>query len=358
MKRIVTLLAVCGVLLTLCACTDTATTPETTTTTTTTAPTTTTTTQSVRELYDYNAFTGEWNMEKGSTTRPIAFMVPNDSKTIGYQPNVDKADFYFECETEGGIPRMMTVFASASRIPDTYGPIRSARSPSIATARSLGAVLIHCGASSTGTATLKTGVLDHVDAIYESSTLFWRDPVLREKIDKVHSLVTGRDKLIARMAQKKFSTDLKQSLPFCFGNTQGTTTANQVQLHVTANKNYRVTFKYNAQTGLYEKNMGTIESNRPHTSLEGNQITVSNVLVLYAEKYVEGTSAGGTLYNFKTGSGKGYLMNGGKAREISFSRTDSSLVLQELDGTPLELAQGKTYMILADKTLSDKLILQ
>ena len=347
MKRLLSLLSVVALLACLAACS-----PATTddTTTTTEAPTTTTTTPLPT---GYNLLTGKTDLET-SLDRPIGFMVPNDSKTIGSQPEIDKADFYLECETEGAIPRMMAVFSSIDRVPDTYGPIRSARVPFVATARALGAVYIHCGGSAPADNILDTGVLDRVNAISESSSLFWRDQTLRDRIDYVHSLVTGRDKLKARIEKKGYSLTRVKDAPFTFGDKKGADTAAKVQLNTTPS--HRATFIYDEATGLYGKNIGKMDSCKPHLSLEGNQIKVANVLVLFAEKYVDGDSKGGTLYNFKEGAGKGYLISGGTYREIAYTRTADSLSFQELDGTTTQFAQGKIYMVLADTSLKDKVI--
>lgn len=352
MKRLLCFVIV-GVLLLSCAACGAQ--QETPTTTTTTTPTTTTTTKPA-PVMDYNLLTGEYDLEKGAPNRPIGFMVPNDSKTIGHQPHIDKADFYMECETEGAIPRMMAMFASIDRVPDTYGPIRSARVPFVATARALGAIYVHCGGSAPADAILKTGVLNRINAISESSSLFWRDPTLRSRIDYVHSLVTGRDKLKARIEQKKFSLNKVKDVPFTFGEKTGTQAAMKVQMNTTPS--HRATFIYDEETGLYGKNIGKMDSCKPHLSMEGNQLKVANVVILFAEKYVDGNSKGGTLYNFKEGTGKGFLFAGGTYREIAYTRTADSLSFQELDGTGATFAKGKIYMVLADKSLESKIVVE
>ncbi len=336
-------------LLALTACTGGNGNGDSTTTASTTSSTTTTTTQSAQDLYDYNALTGTYDLEKGASNRPIALMVPNDSKVIGSQVGIDKADFYMECETEGAIPRLLTVFASVSRIPDTYGPLRSARTPFVATARALDAVYIHAGGSVKATELLDSGVMDRFNALTDSKT-FWRDADLRAAIDLEHSLVTGREKLTAKLENSKFSKTMREDLPFTFGDKTGDGVANKVQLNTTPS--HRATFIYDSETGLYGKNIGKMDSCKPHTSMAGDQIKVSNVLVLYAEKYAETSSH----WNFREGTGNGYLISGGTYRPIKFTRTADSLTIQETDGTPAVFAQGKIYMVLAANTLTDTII--
>ncbi len=348
MKRFISLTVCLFLLVSLCACAPKKDTTSTsaTTTTTQTPPTQSTITP---PSPGYNVLTGENNMDLDALSRPIGFMVPNDSKTIGNQPQIDKADFYFECETEGAIPRLMTVFSSISRVPENYGPIRSTRTPFVATARSLGLILVHCGGSYSADTLLATGVLDHVDAIKESSSLFWRDKTLKTKIDYVHSLVTSGSKLKDRIEKKNLSLSPIKQVPFAFGDKEGDIKAEKVQLNTTPS--HRVTFIYDEASGLYGKSIGAMDSCKPHTSLEGEQIKVSNILVVYGEKYMESEET----CNFREGDGNAYLISGGTARKLNFTRTDDSLTFSELDGSSAKFAQGKIYMVLADKTLESKI---
>ena len=86
--------------------------------------------------------------------RPVAIMIGNNDRSRP-QINIDKADMYMEAETEGGITRIMAVFAGNSRVPNTIGPIRSARTPFIKSAESLDSIYVHAGGSKTGKASSK-----------------------------------------------------------------------------------------------------------------------------------------------------------------------------------------------------------
>ncbi len=302
----------------------------------------------------YNPLTGLYDVE-GTKNRPVAIMVPNDSAVIGYQIGLDKADFYMECETEGSIPRIMAVFANADRIPEKFGPIRSGRSPFVHTANALGFLYIFSGAAQhvdNYMASLKG--FDFMEAGKVGSPTFWRDSYLGSQINNWQNLVTGGSKLSEKIDSKGFSTTKVKDLPFTFGKTTGDTTANTVKLKTTPS--HTVSFVYDAETGLYGKNIVRSSGTKPHTTLDGDQITASNVLVLYAEKYVEAKNEKYTWVNFKTGSGSGYIVSGGTAREIKFNRTATDITFTEADGkTPLVFAEGKTYMVLADKTLNSSI---
>lgn len=345
MKKGLSLLLVLAMLCSLTACATTGKEPAGETTTTT-ATTTTTVNKSL------NPLTGENDME-GESNRPVAVMITNEPGIIGKQYGIDKADFYMETEAEGGVARMMAVFASADRVPDKLGPIRSGRTPFIATANALGAVYVYSGATTYVLNVIKTTPNFNSITNTDGVTL-WRDSYLSSHANvSWNNLITGGDKLVARMKKSKISDQAIKNVPFAFGEKTGDIAANTVQLKSTASTN--VTFIYDAKTGLYGKNNGKAGSCKPQKSLEGNQIKVSNVLILHAEKYVEHQDKKYTWYNFKTGEGTGYLISNGKARQIKFNRTTDSLKITEPDGSTAQFATGKTYMFLTDKALSDSL---
>ncbi len=348
MKRIVSLLVVLAMLFCLCACGNGG---DTTATTTggETAPTTTAPIVADKTL---NMFTGE-NDITGSN-RPVAVMVTNEPSIRKLQYGLDKADFYVETEAEGSVPRIMAVFAGADRIPEKLGPIRSGRTPFIATANALGAVYVYSGATTYVTNILK-GMKNFDRITNTDSTTLWRDQYLKNNAkESWNTLITGGKQIADKMAKSGMSNQALKKAPFTFGEKTGDITAATVQLKTTASTT--VTFKYDAATGLYGKNLGKAASCNPHKSLEGNQIQVSNVLILQAEKYVEYKNTKYTWYNFREGEGKAYLVSNGKAREIKFHRTKDSLKFTELDGTSALFAKGKTYMCLTDKALADDLI--
>lgn len=361
MKRLLcTLLTVSLLVMGLGGCSATEQTPSPTTPSAgTTNNATTTAPSSANEdvaRLNYNMLTGLYDVE-GEKNRPVAIMVPNDSAVFGYQMGLDKADFYMECETEGAIPRIMAVFANADRIPSSFGPVRSGRSPFVHVANAFGFLYVFSGATThvdNYMASLKNSGFDFIEAGKVGSPTFWRDDYLREHVNNWENLLTGGDKLSAKIDQLGYSTKKIKELPFVFGKAAGDTAANTVTLKTTPS--HTASFVYDQATGLYSKNIIRNSVTKPHVTLAGDQIKVSNVLVLYAEKYVEYKDNKYTWINFRNGTGSGYIVSGGTAREIKFTRTDTSLTLTEADGkTPLVFAEGKTYMVLADKNLSSNI---
>lgn len=359
MKRIISAVLILTMLCCMMGCsgkpesTTTTTVPTATTaTSTTTTTTTTTTTMSTITTGPFNPLTGKNDMT-GSSNRPVAVMITNEPGIIGNQYGIDKADFYMETEAEGAVPRMMAVFASPDRVPEKLGPVRSARTPFIATANALGAVYVYSGATSYVKEILSNTKGFHKITNDDRITL-WRDDYLKQNANvSWNTLITGGKQLAAKMIASGIPNQAIKNAPFTFGEKSGSITANTVQLKSTASTN--VTFIYDESTGLYGKNNGKAGSCKPQKALDGDQIKVSNVLILHAEKYVEQKNNKYTWYNFRTGDGTGYLISNGTARPIKYNRTESSLSIYEEDGSTAVFAEGKTYMFLTDKTLADDL---
>lgn len=350
MKRFVAiLLVVCLLTVGFCGCAKQG--GDTPNTTTTGAPTTTTMPSSQNGKL-FNILTGEFSLNEADGNRPVGIMVPNDGTTRGNQAGIDKADFIMETETEGSIPRLLAIFGNAASLPEKFGPIRSARSPFVRMARGMDVIYCHAGGSPVALETVRSGVMTHIDALADAKT-FWRDSQLMAIMDKVHSVATSREKMIARIKKSGYSTAASKQ-PFVFGEVAGTGSAEKIQLKTTAS--HTVSFVYDSATKTYGKQIGSLENGKPHKSLEGKQIKVTNVLVLYAQKNVESSDGKTTTYDFTTGNGKGYIINNGKMRSIKFTLQQDGFTLMEEDGTPLKFAVGKTYLCFADQNLADKFV--
>ena len=324
-----------------------ATTAPTTTTTTTTKPTTTTTTA---PPLGYNVFTGVHDLTSDSN-RPVAVVVSDETSKMT-QLGLESADFYFEAETEGGIPRILAVYASPDRLPEAIGPVRSARPHFVKIVHALDAVYCHIGGSRSGKQAIRDlGVEDlqnafiiH-DVLKNSSNFSWNRSAFTRK------------KITADMKRYGYATTSDLRSPFVFGEKTGDRAAGTVDVKIS--ESYNIAFTFNEETGLYEKHRNSLDTPIHHT-YTGGPIAVSNVLVLFDRRtvdQVEQTANGGTMtrYNFDLESGHGLMASGGTARPIKWEFTKTGMVFYEQDGTtPLTVATGKTFLCLASKTLENK----
>ena len=315
--------------------------PTTTTTTTTTAPPTTTT-QPPRAV---NPFTGLKELEPGASTRPIGVMIGNDSKSRP-QYGIEQADWYFEAETEGGITRIMAVFANPSRVPASLGPVRSARTPFVLLAESLDLIYVHAGGSVAAKAALAERDLADIDALLYDGSYFWRDKTLRKEKGYEYSLLTSGSKLKSLCGRKNFRTTGRDRIPFTFEGDPATgDKATTLQCEVS--RLQTVNFKYYPDEGLYYKRNGTLKKPSTHATASGVQLSAANVIVLFDEQYAENS----TTVGFELESGNGLLFTAGRVREIRWKRTASSLTFTEEDGSAARVSEGKSYVMLVNRSL-------
>ncbi len=306
-------------------------------TTTTTATTTTTTTKPPLGL---NALTGVEDM-KTDNDRPIGFVV-TDEDQYHVQIGLDKADMYFESETEAGIPRILAIFSSIDRIPDEIGPVRSARPHFVKFAAGMDAMYGHIGGSRTGLDTIRAlgvaeiGSAEHINSVLAASKnrswnrkTFVASKVRSEAANRGHRLTTDAD------------------APFVFGNKTGSAVANTVVVRIS--HSYHMAFTYDSAKGVYQKHRNSLDT-PIHTVHGGGTIEVSNVIVLYDTRQVDPKDANRCDYPLVSGSGT--VASGGTSRGMRWARDDSGLHFYESDGTtPLAVATGKTYVCLVNEAL-------
>lgn len=289
-----------------------------------------------------NPYTGEYDIDKSSPTRPVTVVVGNNWKSRP-QVGIEKADMYFEIETEGGITRFLTVFANADRLPDKIGPVRSARTPSVKVAYALESVYCHAGGSVPGKAKIKSLQLADLDGCTDSAA-FWRDQSLLNSKGMEYSMMTGKNEVVAAFGRYGYDKNRDISSPFVFGDKKGNGTANKALIQFSGYQTIK--FEYDAKTKLYTKSnwVGADGIWEKHVSANGTSLDVSNIIICYASKSMENDKT----CDFSMESGTGYVVSGGTYRDIQYSITNDGVKFQEEDGTDLTVATGKTYVCIVN----------
>ena len=286
-----------------------------------------------------NVLTGKNDMTTANN-RPIGYVISDeDSRHI--QLNIEDADFYFESETEAGIPRMLAVFSSVDRVPDEIGPVRSARPHFAKFASSLDAIYCHIGGSSSGLAAIKKYGIDDV---YNAS-------VINETLKNSQNFSWNRKtftktKVLNEINQHGHDLTTDYAGPYQFGTVDGTNAATTVDVKISAN--YRMAFTYDAARGVYQKHRNAL-STPIHTAYTGGTIEASNVIVMFDNRFTDPQDA--KRVDFTLQSGSGIIATAGKSRDIRWKFTDDGLKYYEADGTtPLTVAVGKTFVCLTSDT--------
>lgn len=300
-----------------------------------------------------NPLTGETGYNNAAVgKRPVAVMI-NNLKGALPQYGIAAADIIYEVPVEGGITRMMAVYADYTAMPDVCS-VRSCRYYYPILAYGMDAIYCHWGADQTiATDTLKRLGIDHIDGGNNGNgVIFFRD---EERAKTYASEHTGylKGSAVAEALESKFGyrTDTTSGSAFSFLSTpavpQGAAcnTAN-----LPFSDSYFSTFTYDAASKTYLKQ----HSGKPHMdSHAGTQLAFTNVLVLQTNV---ATRADGYLMDVGLTGGSGYYISNGAAQNITWKKTAESepITLYDASGAPLSINPGKSYigLIGTNRTIS------
>ena len=278
--------------------------------------------------------------------RPVAVMF-NNIKAAQPQLGISQADLIYEVVAEGGITRMLALYQSLEGV-GNLGSIRSTRTYYLELALGHDALLVHAGGSPDAYQKIPAWDVDNMDGVNGGSDakIFWRDAERRKAMGYEHSLLTSGEAILEYLAQDHFRLQHEEgdSSPQLFSEN-GTPAAGTAAEHISVKfSNYKTgTFDYDAASGLYLAG----QYGSDHIDGEtGEQVSVTNVLVLETSISVISGDTAGRLSVRLTGAGDGTFFCGGKSIPIQWSKADrnSPFVYTLEDGTPLALGQGKTYV--------------
>lgn len=260
------------------------------------------------------------------------------------QCGVEKADVVYEILAEGGITRCLALYTDPS-VAGPVGSIRSTRPVLVDLAMAYDAIYVHAGGSRDGYSMLSTTGINHLDGTMESKC-FYRD---RDRLSSGYALehtmfIMGED--IVQFSQQK-GFDLTQEPDKDYGlhfKEDGTPAdgdpANQVVVRF-AGGGKTTTFTYHPDTGLYsayQHRRDYVDGN------SGNVMTFTNLIMLTASTSYD--ADGYRVFVDLNDTGDGFYACGGKMIPIRWSRgeMEEPFHYTTLDGAPLELGTGRTYI--------------
>lgn len=265
--------------------------------------------------------------------RPIAVMIDNMASARP-QSGLQNADIVYEMPAEGGITRYMAIFHHLSA--DKIGPVRSARSYFIDKAMEYNAAYVHCGGSPEALQDIQNLKIDSLNEL-KGEANFWRANDRKAP----HNLYTST-KLSREVMDKKNISGKDWSYKFNFGEGFVAPEGDAARtISIDYRNNYKVGYQYDETKKLYFR---IINGNKLKDKETGTEITTVNIIVeRVSAKIVDSV---GRLELSNTGTGKGYLITGGKKAEITWTKKDrqSKTVYKDLKGNPIELNKGNTWI--------------
>ncbi|MBR4241407.1 MAG: DUF3048 domain-containing protein [Eubacterium sp.] len=318
----------------------------------TTTQTTTQTTQTTTAAPVYtNPLTGKEGYNKSAVgVRPVAIVVEN-LRPARPQWGIGSSDIIVEGEVEGGISRMLWIYADMTSVPKKIGPIRSARPSYVKFSEFFDSIYIHWGGSHSkggytgGYGVIKKDKVDHIDGM-NGGKLFSRDTTRR--VSSEHRGILNGKKIPEVIKDKKFRTALDENK---FSNLE----FNESKVAAGSEKAEKISARFSKRT---DTRKFTYKDGKYHCSDWETDVKFQNVIILSDEtKYIttpyKGSST--TYVNYLYKGHDGYYASKGTQTKIKWEVKDNKLYLKDLNGNPLKINQGKSYIGLASSNNGGKI---
>lgn len=267
-------------------------------------------------------------------------------------------DVIFEYEVEGGISRMLWLYANLDELPAMVGPVRSARHDIVELARGYDLFFVHCGGSSFAYEKIKGYGADFSSVDGNGGwSCFVRDTTRNTASE--HRLVLKGDPLrnILSAGNRDLSTDEAHQKIFRFADVNAPfrpTEADCASVHFEYSGYYTYTFNFNAATGLYEANI----NGSPRVDDQDILCAYKNLVLLYVDMVDLGTDKGHQDLLLENGGSGIYATNGGYMSVTWQKGTDTDMLkIFDANGAELTLNAGNSYIGLVRSTQRAKTVI-
>lgn len=298
-----------------------------------------------------NPLTGVLNLDPAKQNyRPVAVMIDNDSVAQkNAQAGVQAADIVYETEVEGGITRLMAVFADVSLAPQ-IGDVRSARVQFLELATGHNAIYVHHGRDEEycGPRMKQLGTDNFV---LGTNNCGWRHTY--GSATNWQNLYTTGEKLAACLKDSKWklTADNIPSWQKFTAKSVALTDGTAAKVTVEFNGASTSYFTYNAEKKCYVK---TSKSAQNKCVVTGASYDFNNVFVLKTDMSYY---PNGKHRKISFNSGSGYYFVNGTYEEIKWKKGDAKdpIVITKADGTALTVQAGNSWVCFASKDSKTKI---
>lgn len=284
---------------------------------------------------------------------PVCVMIENAAfDGVRPQAGLSAASVVYEVIVEGGITRLMAVFAGEKT--DQVGPIRSARDTYLEFASELDCAYTHAGGSYTAMVAIDDFKLKDIDALREGK-YFWRD----SNKNSPHNLFSSTDNLYTAVSDGHSWKDESTYESWLFQddseNRKHEGDADYVsEINIGFGGSYDVTYKFNQENNNYERFNGGVEHKDSNTD---KILKVRNVIIQKVPEgwYLEGK---GRINFAVTGEGEAVIFNQGTVIKGTWKKANrlSRTKYYDSSGKEIPLVRGNIWVEIVpeDKSYSWK----
>lgn len=283
----------------------------------------------------------------GRVPERAALAVKIDNTERGRPPaGLTQADVVFEEMVEGGLTRLLAVYQSQD--PDTVGPVRSARSSDLPILAELGRPLFAwSGANPTFRALVENADLIDVGAA-AARDAYQRDP----RRPAPYNLYASPEELRSAAADADPDASTVPPQPLFTYRAPGTPLAGP---DVVTTTGYRTSGSESLATSIeWDWDPATqtwlrTQNGTPHVDRDGTGVAATNVIIrstAYRDSGVRDSTGAVVPEAAMVGEGEALLLSGGQAQPGRWTKAslDAPTVYTALDGSPLRLAPGRTWV--------------
>ena len=292
-----------------------------------------------------NPLTGEGDYpESALGKRPVTVMVNNLNAAIPHR-GLSKADILYEVAVEGGITRILAVFANPEDVP-YVGPVRSVRHYYTDFAYPYDPIFVHFGGSKPGKAAVADRGLNNVDGLVYGTQVFYKDSWRAQNRGVEHSYFINSEGLLTAANKRGYSLEGEPAPLLAISQEPVAPETKRGGVYVKFSSYTNSQFDYDPETGLYAKS----RNGEAHIDADTEEtLTFANVLVLVTSIT---SYDGGDLREVALGSGSGWFFTGGGYEEISWSKGNyqNQFAFTKKDGNPITGNVGPTFVAIIDSS--------
>jgi len=286
-------------------------------------------------------------IDLNSNSRPYAVMINNISTVWGYQCGLNDAYLVYEIIVEGGYTRLMALFKDKNL--ERIGSVRSSRHYFLDYALENDAIYVHFGWSPQAQSDMGTLGVNNINFIsYDGYT---RDYSLGLATE--HTAFTSTQNINEGIEFYKYrnTSEEKPVLDYSadeidISNYEGSIVANSINIVYSNSRS--TSFMYDEQNKVYRR----FQNGKEHVDyITGEQYTTKNIITYQVNSYTIGGDDKGRQTLDNIGSGDGYYITDGYAVPITWEKSSrkSKTIYKYLDGTPIKVNDGNTYIQIQPK---------
>ncbi|MDO5014582.1 MAG: DUF3048 domain-containing protein [Clostridia bacterium] len=287
-----------------------------------------------------NPLTGEDGFDSNAVgKRPIAISI-NNAYPARPQWGFDSPDVVIEGLAEGGVTRMLWLYADVNKIPKA-GSIRSARIDFVELAENFDSIFVHWGCSDTAQAMMRRNNTDHIDGMH--GVYFKRD--FSRNVPSEHTGYSNNELIKKAISDKKFRTSAKDGLQpyFAFNDSDKSFADSATKVNFKFSHYASYQYSYDSESKTYGGQYGS----KQLKSFEGKPFRVKNLIILYFPSYKIINKSGSI--DMDLSAGNGYVFTNGTVSKIKWTKgndKNAKLVLKDENGNQIKLNKGKSYIAL------------